>query len=753
VYGDLRPYVCLHADCPTPEREFARRHEWMEHEVANHWKTYHCPGGCDEIFPSAAACKAHVRAAHPDAILNGQLDAMTNLSARPLRFEDGVPCRLCSETLSSRKQYQRHVGRHQEQLSLFALPAPPQVEAEGGEERSDESDDGNDDDDGASGVGYASNEEDEVASDARDYEPEAEHEVEPRFVAVLDSPAPSTVDSALASAAWPRPIESEDENAASAGPGIAPPHTPPQPPAVRGLDEVSAQFASASEEPRAGENLPPPRHAVQVGEEETLFTRTTTTTTTKRASFDEDGERHSIYSRPNFVTNHAQPTSSRRPVVVTTKDTSGADLDEGEYYAQPASSIRRPRGGERVPFSPSIDEDEYRRLKEGPSTVSYFGRSGRGSIYDDEGFEYTKPSDLARYDLDNDRRIKTDRRYQDGLAYDQRDRLQPRRSRDFIDRDLDESRRRDAYRAGQRDPRRDDVASARSIVFTESDLEDEARRPATRLSVREGAAESVMLGDPVQRDGDDDRPRKGRRESLDRYYRETASITTENAGRAENERRARGPPPTTWGLDKLNRTVDARKDDGVRSPGNAPAEPALPDGRAGAFAMAANSRRRERIDRQSHPPDDEDVTARVRTVSPPRYGEKKPITGILKQPRPQFPEEPNLIREGVAPHKDDKTRAGTVPQGARWTKISRKMVSPEALTIGKERFEVRDDFVIVLRVLSHEEIKAYADATATLRGMLYIPLLACFPACAPLPRLIQCAFTMPHVRCPHQVLI
>ncbi|KAK4216617.1 hypothetical protein QBC37DRAFT_88231 [Rhypophila decipiens] len=105
----------------------------------------------------------------------------------------------------------------------------------------------------------------------------------------------------------------------------------------------------------------------------------------------------------------------------------------------------------------------------------------------------------------------------------------------------------------------------------------------------------------------------------------------------------------------------------------------------------------------------------VRVVSPPREkDEKKPIKGILKQPKPQFPEEPNPIREGVAPHKDDKTKAD-VPSGARWTKINRKMVNPEALTIGKERFEVRDDFVIVLRVLSKEEIQAYADATQILR--------------------------------------
>jgi zinc finger CCCH domain-containing protein 13 len=112
----------------------------------------------------------------------------------------------------------------------------------------------------------------------------------------------------------------------------------------------------------------------------------------------------------------------------------------------------------------------------------------------------------------------------------------------------------------------------------------------------------------------------------------------------------------------------------------------------------------------------------VRIVSPGRdKEEKKPIRGILKQPKAAFPEEANPIREGVAPHKDDKTK-GNVPPGARWTKINRKLVNPEALTIGKERFEIRDDFVIVLRVLSKEEIDAYATATQQLRGGLHISL-------------------------------
>ncbi|KOS22556.1 hypothetical protein ESCO_002370 [Escovopsis weberi] len=105
----------------------------------------------------------------------------------------------------------------------------------------------------------------------------------------------------------------------------------------------------------------------------------------------------------------------------------------------------------------------------------------------------------------------------------------------------------------------------------------------------------------------------------------------------------------------------------------------------------------------------------VRVVSPPREKkEGKPLKGILKQPKASFPEERNPIREGVAPHKDDK-KLKEVPAGAKWTKINRRLVNPEALEVGKERYEVRDDFVIVLRVLSREEIQTYTKATQVLR--------------------------------------
>lgn len=107
---------------------------------------------------------------------------------------------------------------------------------------------------------------------------------------------------------------------------------------------------------------------------------------------------------------------------------------------------------------------------------------------------------------------------------------------------------------------------------------------------------------------------------------------------------------------------------------------------------------------------------RVQLVEPVKEKETAKPRGILKPARQvPFPEDPNPIREGVAPLKD-ATKDG-IPPNARWTKISRVLVNPEALEKAQERFEERDDYVIVLRVISREEIKKLADKTKEIRGL------------------------------------
>ena len=104
----------------------------------------------------------------------------------------------------------------------------------------------------------------------------------------------------------------------------------------------------------------------------------------------------------------------------------------------------------------------------------------------------------------------------------------------------------------------------------------------------------------------------------------------------------------------------------------------------------------------------------VRVVTPSNERPEPPVVkSILRQPREKFPEDPAPVREGVAPLKDAGKKG--IPPNARWTKIDRKLVNPEALEVGNERYEERVDYVIVLRVLTKEEIEEYAAKTQEIR--------------------------------------
>jgi hypothetical protein len=62
-----------------------------------------------------------------------------------------------------------------------------------------------------------------------------------------------------------------------------------------------------------------------------------------------------------------------------------------------------------------------------------------------------------------------------------------------------------------------------------------------------------------------------------------------------------------------------------------------------------------------------------------------------------------------------------IPTNARWTRIDRRLVNPKALEEAKERFEERLDCVIVLRVVTKDEIQKLAYRTQEIRGMLPTP--------------------------------
>lgn len=121
----------------------------------------------------------------------------------------------------------------------------------------------------------------------------------------------------------------------------------------------------------------------------------------------------------------------------------------------------------------------------------------------------------------------------------------------------------------------------------------------------------------------------------------------------------------------------------------------------------------------SNPPRQHDeITSepRVRIVERPKNDNRQPKS-ILRKPTSRFPVNPNPIQERVAP-LSDATKKG-IPPGARWTKIDRRLVNPEALEEAKERFEERLDCLIVLRVLDRDEIQKLADRTKEIRDERY----------------------------------
>ena len=87
IFKDIKPYLCTFPRCSMSDSLYDSRREWHLHERTEHY--------CEDLI-----------------------------------------CHLCKDRLTSSKQYERHVGRHLEELALFALPRLETDDAE---------DDGDDD--------------------------------------------------------------------------------------------------------------------------------------------------------------------------------------------------------------------------------------------------------------------------------------------------------------------------------------------------------------------------------------------------------------------------------------------------------------------------------------------------------------------------------------------------------------------------------------------------------------------------------
>ncbi|KAK4119623.1 hypothetical protein N657DRAFT_581253 [Parathielavia appendiculata] len=113
-------------------------------------------------------------------------------------------------------------------------------------------------------------------------------------------------------------------------------------------------------------------------------------------------------------------------------------------------------------------------------------------------------------------------------------------------------------------------------------------------------------------------------------------------------------------------------------------------------------------------------------LSPPNYGTSLAISSsdtgwdlaTLPASAPaagnDMPKYPSLPRQPS--HLAPDSKGQTIPLDATWTKIDRKLVSPEVLEKAGVRYEARPNFVAVLGVLTREKIEEYAMRSLEVRN-------------------------------------
>lgn len=334
-----------------------------------------------------------------------------------------------------------------------------------------------------------------------------------------------------------------------------------------------------------------------------------------------------------------------------------------------------------------------------------------------------------RHDDEDDRRSRRTKGDVDDVDERPRDRDRDRERERDRDRDRERERERD-----RKDRDREEKPAKAAAEEIDPD-EDYRRRVQAELNNLQGLSRTSTREDEAS-GSDRDRERRRR----DRDARERDREATRGLGSDEEELAAlpappatappsfvRPPPPAPITVPAKAPAHDASRDDShnQRTPSmfgegytQEPGELAPP--------MAVALPVSDHSDSGSHPTRSRSSSVatketRVRIVEPPKEEkDSPPLRGILKQPTRKFPEDPNPIREGVAPLKDAKkeelAKKEGIPQNARWTKIDRTFVNPQALDEAGERYEERMDCVIVLRVLTKDEVQKLSDRTKMIRG-------------------------------------
>lgn len=120
VYSDLQPYVCTFEACSLSTENYGSRHAWFNHELQIHRRSWTCKEHCSKKFTTEDSMVTHIlkynlALTRPAALI------LASMCINSIGEVVENKCPLCDVITTGISQLRKHLGRHLEELALFAL--------------------------------------------------------------------------------------------------------------------------------------------------------------------------------------------------------------------------------------------------------------------------------------------------------------------------------------------------------------------------------------------------------------------------------------------------------------------------------------------------------------------------------------------------------------------------------------------------------------------------------------------------------
>ena len=129
---DLQPYQCTYPDCEQPDRLYASRQEWINHEGLAHTRVWICTAHLSQEFETQPDYLEHLKEEHakePEQQSPELVAACMQPSSVPHRG-----CPFCPVEFASVMEMNSHVSHHLERFALLVLPKQTELDEESGDD-------------------------------------------------------------------------------------------------------------------------------------------------------------------------------------------------------------------------------------------------------------------------------------------------------------------------------------------------------------------------------------------------------------------------------------------------------------------------------------------------------------------------------------------------------------------------------------------------------------------------------------------